>query len=150
MGELSKAERCLNPGNVKGSDKDPWRGTVTVDGAGFVLFEDLPSGCRAACRCVLEKYLGGKDDIRRIVQSWAPRDDGNSPEEYAAAVSALMEDYPIGHDLELAAPDGEILSMDRLLGLLRAIEVVEAGKAWAPTSDWLEGIGRCLRDFYGK
>lgn len=79
--------RNNNPLNIRISDNN-WEGKVAnnTDGS-FEQFENMPYGYRAAIKNINTQITRGNDTLRKLIGSWAPTSDGNSPDSYAQFVA---------------------------------------------------------------
>lgn len=82
-------QRSNNPTNIRPGSS--WQGLKGVAIAGkngkFCVFENNTYGSRAAL-VLLKNYIkGGYNTIAKIINRWAPSDDGNNPTNYADFVA---------------------------------------------------------------
>ena len=75
--------RNNNPLNIKKDNRFTWRGEVGQDSNGFVVFDTVENGFRAAYKN-LQTYKNkyGLDSIYGIVNRWAPESDSNPVTAY--------------------------------------------------------------------
>ncbi|MCC7330303.1 MAG: structural protein [Gammaproteobacteria bacterium] len=119
---MPRGLRNCNPGNIRWSAANNWKGQTGQDAGGYAIFEGIPGisapwGVRAMGR-VLGNYVARGDvTVRRIIARWAPAGDGNDTGAYVAAVSRRLA----------LAPDVPIPWPARRLDLVRAIIWHECG-----------------------
>lgn len=79
--------RNNNPLNIRISNNN-WEGKVAnnTDGS-FEQFESMPYGYRAAIKNINTQINRGNNTLRKLIGSWAPASDGNSPDSYAQFVA---------------------------------------------------------------
>lgn len=113
----SKGDRNHNPGNIR-----PWKFCSLPVRDGMIYFETMEDGWAQLHRQIRknivtrglttrEFFRGKKDAKGRVVYAgYAPAEDGNKPDEYAAFVAALVGIRPV------PKPDGTTLeAVDRVL-----------------------------------
>ena len=105
-----------NPFNLRDYDQE-WEGQIGITDDGFVIFEDLASGIRAADK-TLQNYKGlyGVRTIRELVNKFAPPNE-NPTEEYIEFVAERVgrsPDEPIDLDNDSVR--------DNLLGAMGRME----------------------------
>lgn len=122
--------RAANPGNLKWwPSQEYWPGQngfikvwnkITNDWDRFAVFDSFENGV-AAGLANLKNYITptslggrGKVTVLDIVKTWAPKDDGNNPEAYAAKVESMAG----------IAPNQRVTEAD-LLNLFKAMAIYE-------------------------
>lgn len=103
---LPRGVRNNNPGNIKHSVKNPWRGLVGFDGV-FCVFDSPENGIRAMARVLMSYRARGIFTLEGIIYEWSPPDlggDNNPTESYldfvarktgiAVKSSVYESDYP--------------------------------------------------------
>lgn len=116
--------RNNNPLNIRHNSANNWQGMTGVDDAGFVVFDDVASGYRAADK-ILDSYA--RRDIvlvEDIINEWAPDSENNT--------SAYL-DFVVSQDRIMAGMDTG--GSNRAL-LLTAMVGFENGAEYIPT--WQE------------
>lgn len=78
--------RNNNPGNIRFSAYNNWRGQIGVDTSGFVIFDTEVNGIRAMSRILLNDINSDRPTIRLLIEEWAP-DHENPTSAYAQYVS---------------------------------------------------------------
>ncbi|MDE0287459.1 MAG: structural protein [bacterium] len=130
--------RNHNPGNLRYTGTR-WRGldTPAHDNAGFCRFTAAVYGIRALALNLLNyAWDHNIDTIEGITHRWAPRSDGNDPDEYARAIGKLA-DLPIDTRLDwVDGPDGRA-TLERIA---RAICQHENGEDPYTVQTWAAGI----------
>ena len=97
--------RNNNPLNIRYNPNNDWQGQLGVDSEGFVVFDDMDSGFRAA-----QQTLGtygddhGIDTISDVVSRWAPAKDRNDVAAYTDFVSSRTGINP-DKKIDLSDPD---------------------------------------------
>lgn len=85
-GDAPRGFRNNNPLNIKYNPTNNWDGQVGTDGP-FVVFDSAESGIRAAGK-ILDSYgRRGITNVERIIHTWAPAHDNNTPVHYVAFVT---------------------------------------------------------------
>lgn len=86
-GNAPRGIRNRNPGNIKFSTGNNWRGQIGKDSGGFVIFDSDANGLRAMAK-LLKTYMTrhGLNTIGSISRRWSPDAVGLSG-QYAAAVA---------------------------------------------------------------
>ena len=113
--------------NVKVLDRsDPWVGTVGYDDRGHVIFSDPVYGLRAAIRTLARKMERGRETLTEIIESYAPRSDGNNPDRYAAFVARRITDklgktFTPDMDLDLFLSNRRIKNRHLLRALMESM-----------------------------
>lgn len=80
-----------NPGNIRPLHDGIWVGQTGVDSHGFVVFDTIEHGMRALMRNLLSYYNNrGLKTVERIIERWAPPDDGNDTDAYIANVAKWL------------------------------------------------------------
>lgn len=74
--------RRNNPGNLRYSEANNWRGQVGQEN-GFSVFESMPYGVRAAAINLRSYINSGTNTLEKIVHRWAPSHE-NPTENYLA------------------------------------------------------------------
>lgn len=117
-----------NPFNLKSNPDDPWLGSIGIDPAGHAIFgeseEAITYAVRAGSIILFRYWQRGVKSLEAITAEWAPKSDGNKPDEYA--------DFLVGHvgyrknrPLEMFWADGTIRWPKTLFDLLVAISIME-------------------------
>ena len=103
---LARGYRNNNPLNIDyynsaGKRANNWLGQIGVEPEGrFAQFIDMAHGYRAALmtmRTYIKKY--GLNTVYKIINRWAPADDGNNPDGYTQRVckaTGLTRDMVVG------------------------------------------------------
>lgn len=101
--------RNNNPGNIRYDGVTPWRGMVSVDGGGFVVFDTPENGIRAMAR-VLTNYerVHGLNTVAGIIGRWAPATE-NDTRAYVADVAARLG-VPEFMSIDVQARLGELIA----------------------------------------
>lgn len=94
MTKAARGIRNNNPGNIRNSETNDWKGEVAkVDkkDTAFEEFETMPEGVRAMMK-LLQKYQRsyGLRSIRELVERWAPRSENNTA-AYVRTVCKKMQ-----------------------------------------------------------
>jgi hypothetical protein len=150
---MTLGEAHNNPGNVKQSKLNPWRGSDGNDARGHTVFSSMPYGIRAMVRTLAAKWEAGKRSIADIIASWAPVTDTigsipgakqNNPSAYADYVAARV--HPSA-PLNLFDGKGAVADYNQLIALIMAMSEYENAH-WKPsTADVLRGIALYHEDF---
>ena len=117
--------------NVKPNNlADPWEGTVGYDDFGHAIFIDPIYSGRAAIRTLAQKIKNGLTTLLQIMESYAPRDDGNDPAGYAKFLADRLSEkigdrFTVDQELALFHDDGRIKSPHLLRALLEAMAEME-------------------------
>lgn len=127
----SRGIRNNNPGNIRWTAKDHWRGTVGQDEDGYLKFESPEMGIRAMA-IVLRNYgvLHDLHTVKDIITRWAPPEE-NDTASYIAAVSKALGTSPT----QVLRLNGTLLFL-----LLRAIIHHENGKDIYSDAQLVNGI----------
>lgn len=145
---ISLGEKNRNPLNVK-QGPTPWKGSVGMDARGHAIFDDEAYSVRACVRTLSRKCLNGKTTLEKIMESYAPADDGNNPAEYADFVASRI-DVAADDELGLFDDGGRIIARTRLVAMLCAMAEMECGRTYKLPSDViLVGIDLYEKDFIG-
>ena len=86
--ERTIAYRNRNPLNIRYSSKVKWQGQVGME-QGFVKFSGFSFGYRAAVKILRSYHLRGIRSIRKIIETWAPRNE-NDTNSYIKNVVRFM------------------------------------------------------------
>lgn len=133
-GGAPRAVRNRNPLNIR-PNGDQWRGMTGVDrtgtAAGFVTFDSVTSGARAAAVDLTNKWRRGLDNVHEIVSTWAPRSENDTP-AYVAAVSRAMG---VGPRARLNLDDPAVLAR-----LMLAMADHESGRGHFTLQQMLAGV----------
>ena len=78
------AYRNRNPLNIRYSKTVTWQGQLGEE-KGFVKFQGFSLGYRAAVKILRSYHLRGIRSIKKIIETWAPRNENNT-EAYIANV----------------------------------------------------------------
>lgn len=109
--QLPRGIRNNNPLNIRLVWRNKWKGQTPqplplkgVGGSGdgaFCQFESMKWGIRAAF-ILIHNYIHiyGLQTIKAIVSRWAPAEDHNDPDSYAARVRELMEKSSVNYRLD--------------------------------------------------
>lgn len=84
--------RNNNPGNIRWSAANNWRGQVGKDSGGFVIFDDPLNGLRASARLIKNKLAKGQTTIAALIATWAPPNENNTAAYIATVARALGVD----------------------------------------------------------
>lgn len=80
--------RNKNPLNLRWYSVNNWSGQVGKDAQGFVVFDTVENGVRAAAKTLDSYAKRGLNTIEKIIQAWAPAVE-NNVEAYTAHVEKL-------------------------------------------------------------
>lgn len=84
---MTRGERNRNLGNIKWNANIKWHGQVAEDPDGFVIFDQMDHGMRAAAKIIVNYYkLHGLNSVKAIISRWSSTDQ----EAYIKFVAALM------------------------------------------------------------
>jgi len=118
----SRGVRNKNPGNIKIVPGKRWAGQVGTDGQ-FAVFRSHEYGLRAIGKNIRDQEdMYGRDTIREIITSWAPKEDRNDTNAYIAHVSRYLGSHP---DKELDLKDERTV-----IGLMAAIAKRDSGATY--------------------
>lgn len=111
-------EKLFNPGNIR-PDGVKWQGEIQPSAhSGYKQFKDMAHGYRAIfINLNTNVYVRGRKTIEKIIEKYAPKEDGNNPERYITNVSKWTG---IARNKEVTAND--------FVPLVRAISRQEIGK----------------------
>lgn len=95
MTKVARGIRNNNPGNIRNSEINDWKGEVAKAGKkdqAFEEFETMPHGVRAMMK-LLQKYQRSNNlhTVKELVERWAPRNENNT----AAYVRAVCKEMQI-------------------------------------------------------
>lgn len=117
----SRGFRNNNPLNIRINPKNNWVGKIANNSDhSFEQFDTMEHGYRAAGLLIKNKIKEGLDTLTKLIQSWAPASDGNSPDNYAMTVSKRTG---IGVNDKLDPND-----IEQLIKVVQAMTFVENGK----------------------
>jgi hypothetical protein len=140
--EISNPDRN-NPGNLRVSDANPWKGKTTAPGAAFESFDSMDNGIRARAMTYGTYLRTGTNTIDAIANKSGPASDGNDiPSQVQAYKTAMGGRY--------AAPGGENLPIDMTPENIRRLTAggisIEAGGQgkWLPKGAGMPAIDRAL------
>jgi len=106
-----------NPGNIRYSPNNEWRGQTAEDAEGFCIFSEPAYGIRAL-RLLLASYMHVYDliTVNEIINRYAPPSE-NDTETYIKFVCSSLE----------VEPDEDISGLKYTTALVRAIIRYECG-----------------------
>lgn len=94
MTKVARGIRNNNPGNIRNSEANDWKGEVAKGDKkdqAFEEFETMPDGVRAMMK-LLQKYQRSHNlhTVKELVERWAPRNENNTS-AYVRAVCKEMQ-----------------------------------------------------------
>lgn len=94
MTKQARGIRNNNPGNIRNSESNDWKGEVTKadkQDTAFEEFETMAHGVRAMMK-LLQKYQRSYNlhTVKELVERWAPRNENNTS-AYVRAVCREMQ-----------------------------------------------------------
>ena len=121
-----------NLGNLMFFGKDPWQGQTGETDKGYIIFDNLLNGARAAGIDVYGDFKRkGKRTLNRLISEFCPAGHGNNnPAAYTANVAVWLSDRPLDGSAALkVTPDSELdlSTPESLAALLLAIGRQEKG-----------------------
>jgi len=123
-------QRKNNPFALIQAKPDKWQGLSPNTGS-FLEFTEPKWGVRAGYINLVNTYIGkGLNTIEKIFPVYAPFSDGNNPLKYIEFVEKFTK----------IKRNETIEDTNQVYIIGRAIERVEAGKAWVSPADWDEGF----------
>ena len=124
--KLPRGIRNNNPLNIRYAEGNKWKGqrppSSSPEGEKtFCQFESMKWGIRAAF-ILIHNYIHiyGLQTIKAIVSRWAPAEDHNDPDSYAARVRELMEKNSVDYRLDFS-------NCADMVRLVYAMAIVENG-----------------------
>lgn len=88
---VPRGERNNNPGNIRAVDGVRWVGQIGTDDKGFVIFDTIENGYRAAGIVALNyHYKHGIDTLREFGLRWAPPDDNDGDRDYGVRLARML------------------------------------------------------------
>jgi len=91
--------RNNNPLNIRTSASN-WKGKIGVDDKGFVIFDTMENGIRAAIKNIKKHYDTGADTLYVLINRWAPPSE-NDTNQYIDKVTyrtGLAHDFVFPFD----------------------------------------------------
>ena len=92
-GSPARGLRDKNPGNLRHSAANKWRGEIEPDPDGYCRFARDADGLRAIALDLLTKWRRGLRSVRKIVEVYAPPSE-NPTQNYVANVAAALAVRP--------------------------------------------------------
>lgn len=83
--QLTRGLRNKNPGNIRFSESNDWKGQVGQDDKGFVIFEHAKWGVRAMGKTLDSYNARGVFTVTDIISNWAPTSE-NDTQSYINSV----------------------------------------------------------------
>lgn len=138
-----------NPLNIK-QGNDEWAGSVGKDDKSHAIFIDPVYSVRAAIRQLAQYQLrDGKQTLEAIFSTYAPADDNNDPNAYAAMVAMAINELP-SRPIRLFFNDGHVKDKEKLYLLIDAMLQMECFHGYElPPETIRSGIALYERDFCG-
>lgn len=123
MTKVARGIRNNNPGNIRNSEANDWKGEVAKadkNDQAFEEFETMPHGVRAMMK-LLQKYQRTHNlhTVKELVERWAPRNENNT----SAYVRAVCKDMQMPESCGL-----DLTDKGTMCALVDAMCYVECGQ----------------------
>lgn len=123
MAKVARGIRNNNPGNIRNSEANDWKGEVAKADKKdqvFEEFETMPHGVRAMMK-LLQKYQRTHNlhTVKELVERWAPRSENNT----SAYVRAVCKDMQMPESCGL-----DLTDKGTMCALVDAMCYVECGQ----------------------
>lgn len=103
MTKVARGIRNNNPGNIRNSEGNDWKGELakaSKKDTAFEEFETMPDGVRAMMK-LLQKYQRSYNlhTVKELVERWAPRNENNTSAYVRAVCKEMQMPESCGLDL---------------------------------------------------
>jgi len=99
--------RNKNPGNIRWSLKNNWKGQIGKDQGDFVIFDSYANGVRAIGKIIDSYKMRGQLTVEQIITTWAPASENNT----AAYVSSVVKQSGLRADTIPWREEGDYVSI---------------------------------------
>lgn len=134
-GNKTRGERNNNPGNIRFDSRWTWKGQVSQDSGGYLIFDYPENGIRAIVKDLLSKFARGLNTVYGIISVYAPPSENNTKSYIDAVSSALGVSSTASLDL---------MNTGTMRGFVRAIIKHENGRIIYTDATINEGVTRAL------